>query len=428
MYVKYPPQLKLPILDFKSVGLIIQHEDYSILRRTSFQIFTTNTIIETKKYSFHIGLNTGLFTNGLNTSGMSLSELTDGELIQVDGSAAFISRLGFSYITKNHQLGVASGINSITGLGDITATARTQVNFRNSKFRLMPALIYRLSSNTKSQMEVQARIVYDKKLALTVGYRQEFGPLLQLGLLINTIKASYGSELPSGGNASMGMTHEILMSYSFKLVNAKKLERDSLLRKQKDSLNIVRLDSLRKARLIQHQIKPAKEEPENTLAEPVNADSLANEKTAANEALQADSGRLAEDIISFENIPRHIEKDHTHVIMDHIGFEAGYDILKPYAYQELDKLVSYLKHNKKFKLEIQGHTDNSGSAESNYELSYRRALIVYNYLISRGIDPEKMTVAGYGEERPLRPNDTEENRKLNRRIEIVFVKDSTENK
>ena len=88
----------------------------------------------------------------------------------------------------------------------------------------------------------------------------------------------------------------------------------------------------------------------------------------------------------------------------------------------MDKLYGYIRHRKSLHIEIQGHTDNSGSPKNNLALSKYRAMAVFNYLISGGIDPARMNVVRYGENQPLYPNDSKGNRELNCRIEIVIIR------
>lgn len=420
LFFKYPPQLDLPVLNFRSVGLIVQNESYSFLNRTSVQVFTANTLVGNRYYSLNTGINAGLYMDGFNTDDLNVKELADPQMGLAENQVVFRGRFGVSFDYEKFQLGVATGLKSTEIFDDLTATISNQFDLGHSKFGIVPAVIYRVTKAADSQFEVQLRTIYDRKVAFTAGYRQEYGALFQLSLLINRIKGSYGNEIPQGDRSALGLTHEILMTYRFKLVNAKKQEEEANLRQKRDSLNAARLDSIRRARLLMYQTK--NESKEDT----AQADHQSEDKSdslAVTETSEFEQISGSEKVISFDDIPIHIEEDNTRVVLRHIGFEVGYDILKPYAYKELDKLVTYLKHNKHFKIEVQGHTDNQGSADVNYELSYRRALTVFNYLISRGIASNKMKVVGYGEDRPLYRNDTEEHRELNRRIEIVFLKD-----
>ncbi|GEM_PF-1081587 len=104
-------------------------------------------------------------------------------------------------------------------------------------------------------------------------------------------------------------------------------------------------------------------------------------------------------------------------------FEFNSYSLKPNAYSVLDQVVEYLKGMSYKKIIVSGHTDNVGSKKYNYQLSLKRASAVANYLISKGIPKEKVEIVGYGESRPLYPNNTEENRAKNRRVEIEVLKE-----
>jgi outer membrane protein OmpA-like peptidoglycan-associated protein len=85
----------------------------------------------------------------------------------------------------------------------------------------------------------------------------------------------------------------------------------------------------------------------------------------------------------------------------------------------LDAVVDVMTRNPTIKLEVQGHTDNKGSAQYNYGLSNRRSESVKQYVVSHGIAPSRLTSRGYGFDKPIVPNDTAENRALNRRVQFI---------
>jgi outer membrane protein OmpA-like peptidoglycan-associated protein len=89
---------------------------------------------------------------------------------------------------------------------------------------------------------------------------------------------------------------------------------------------------------------------------------------------------------------------------------------------ELQKLVAFLKKNPKLRVEVQGHTDDTGLAEKNLVLSEKRAQSVVEYLISNHIEEQRLTWAGHGENRPVAGNDTPEGRRMNRRTTIKILK------
>ena len=101
------------------------------------------------------------------------------------------------------------------------------------------------------------------------------------------------------------------------------------------------------------------------------------------------------------------------VLFDFDKFE-----IKPEAYPVLDKIVSLVKQNPQLKMEIQGHTDNVGSAQYNQKLSENRAKAIVDYLVRNGIDPEKLDYRGYGLTQPVASNDTEDGRAENRRVQL----------
>jgi outer membrane protein OmpA-like peptidoglycan-associated protein len=86
----------------------------------------------------------------------------------------------------------------------------------------------------------------------------------------------------------------------------------------------------------------------------------------------------------------------------------------------LDEFIPALKANPNTKIVIAGHTCNLGNAVYNQRLSERRAQAAADYLISRGIAAERLTIFGYGEIRPALSNDTEQGRAKNRRVELTI--------
>lgn len=104
-----------------------------------------------------------------------------------------------------------------------------------------------------------------------------------------------------------------------------------------------------------------------------------------------------------------------------VFYDFNKDFLRQESIVELEKLVAFLQRYPKVKVEISGHTDAIGTEAKNQGLSERRAQSVVRYLIERGIDPKRLVAKGYGELRPIAPNDTEEGRQMNRRTECEII-------
>jgi OOP family OmpA-OmpF porin len=107
--------------------------------------------------------------------------------------------------------------------------------------------------------------------------------------------------------------------------------------------------------------------------------------------------------------------------LDNVYFDQSSYVLRPESYPQLDKLVKTLITTPKLVIEIAGHTDNVGDRRLNQSLSENRAKIITSYLVRNGIPEERLHHTGYGDSRPAALNDTEMNKRKNRRVEFVVV-------
>ncbi|TFH27247.1 MAG: hypothetical protein E4H10_04490 [Bacteroidia bacterium] len=111
----------------------------------------------------------------------------------------------------------------------------------------------------------------------------------------------------------------------------------------------------------------------------------------------------------------------TKVVLDNIYFETGKAILRPESHNALDQVFRFLENNPAMKLEISGHTDNTGSLRINQRLSKDRAKAVVDYLVNLGISQEMLISQGYADTQPVAPNNTVEGREKNRRVEFKVL-------
>ena len=112
-------------------------------------------------------------------------------------------------------------------------------------------------------------------------------------------------------------------------------------------------------------------------------------------------------------------------LSENVLFDLGKADLKPESIKVLD-IISTLIPSISNEIMVQGHTDNipisSGTYKLNWELSTARAITVLRYFIeTKGFDPTRFSATGYGEYKPLVDNSTEENRAINRRVDILIV-------
>ncbi len=127
------------------------------------------------------------------------------------------------------------------------------------------------------------------------------------------------------------------------------------------------------------------------------------------------------DSLFIVNIPlQPIEKGAT-IVLKNIFFETGKYELQNESRVELDKLVMLLNENPNLKIQIDGHTDNVGQEKDNQVLSTNRAKAVIGYLLSKSINMQRLSYKGFGSNRPVAANSTENGKALNRRTELSIT-------
>jgi len=109
------------------------------------------------------------------------------------------------------------------------------------------------------------------------------------------------------------------------------------------------------------------------------------------------------------------------VILKNIFYETDSYLLLPKSEAELNKVIQFLEKNPGIRIEISGHTDNVGSPEYNQILSENRARSVYQYLVNHNIDPVRLVFKGYGLDKPIDTNESNEGRAQNRRTELKIL-------
>ncbi|WP_114749143.1 OmpA family protein [Pleomorphovibrio marinus] len=108
-------------------------------------------------------------------------------------------------------------------------------------------------------------------------------------------------------------------------------------------------------------------------------------------------------------------------VFENIFFDFDKADLKPESISSLSRLMKFLQEHPEVNILIEGHTDNVGGSSYNENLSLKRALAVKEYLMKLGIGENRLETVGRGDKKPLKDNETEENRALNRRIEVIIL-------
>jgi OmpA-OmpF porin, OOP family len=103
----------------------------------------------------------------------------------------------------------------------------------------------------------------------------------------------------------------------------------------------------------------------------------------------------------------------------YINFDTGKSTIKPESKPIINQIVEMLKFKPELKISVEGHTDNAGNPKSNKTLSDDRAKAVVTEIVAQGIDEKRLSAVGYGQDKPIADNATEEGRAKNRRVELV---------
>lgn len=168
----------------------------------------------------------------------------------------------------------------------------------------------------------------------------------------------------------------------------------------------------------------------------VTMEELQKDPTIALHHFEVDSSHLAQEqsivleerkSLSLSLEKEDIKKDEKFVL-DHVYFDSNMDDFKPSSIPALKLLYNFLKKHSDVKIEISGHTDSKGGDEYNMDLSKRRAESVMDFLISKGIEENRLTFTGYGESQPIAKNQNEDGSwnykgmSKNRRTEVKILR------
>jgi len=134
---------------------------------------------------------------------------------------------------------------------------------------------------------------------------------------------------------------------------------------------------------------------------------------------------VADHLDKCPNTPKGLVVDETgcvpegFMVVGEVLFDTNKWNIKPEGQAELDKGVAFLLKNPQLKVEIQGHTDSTGTLAWNTDLAQRRAESVMKYLVSKGVPAGQLKAKGFGPTVPVAPNDTVEGRAKNRRVDFM---------
>jgi type IX secretion system PorP/SprF family membrane protein len=424
-----------------------------------------------ESYKLSVGLGALLNQYSFDNSIMDLYQQGDPSFVGgiqrsmvPDATAGvYLQGKGLNIGFGGHQLFQSSikGIN--TNSPDANKLARHyfvnasyQIAFNNN-FVLTPSAMLKTTSVTDLQADLQVIAQFRNLIGFGLNYRVKQSPSLLLQLHQNRFILGYSYDLPGGAlqNYQNG-SHELVLGYVLRSASDKiDTDNDGVINKKDkcpDQAGPIEnkgcpwgdedgdglTDNLDKCPGMKGPLEnngcPWSDSDGDGLTD--NLDKCPNQKgdIANNGCPKQDSdGDGIEDAL--DNCPMtkgdetnngcpivtETQKKAIDKAITSLEFETGKAVIVSTSFPALDMLAMMLEEKSDWNLLLEGHTDNVGEDNSNMKLSEDRAKAVSNYLIKKGIAAERIDVKFYGETKPVASNDTDEGRRMNRRVDMKFV-------
>jgi outer membrane protein OmpA-like peptidoglycan-associated protein len=291
---------------------------------------------------------------------------------------------------------------------------------------LFPFVVLLFTGCAPSQKEIMAK---DQLERARKAYSQAKAPDIEALAPINTAEA--GKALQAAENAGnteemqhLGYIAEKKALIAVTVAEGKKAERE-MAELSTETANIIAMKREQEAINALQEAEQARLSAQSEAAKAALARKEAEQarlaaRTEAEKAAQAkaEADMLMKELSELK--ARQTERGIVLTIGD-VLFDFGKAYLSPKADRNVQKLAVFLEKYPKRNVLIEGHTDSIGSDSYNMDLSRRRADSVKDRLVGDGIDPSRITTVGYGKKYPAVSNDTDANRALNRRVEVIIL-------
>lgn len=355
-----------------------------------------------KEHNIRLGLTAGYYQFRMNPSGAIAFDLMDNIVNGGSQSASTINtEVGMLYRFKGFELALSSkqiietfsnfGYTGLEGYGlKRHAIGLMSYNFKlNENLSLKPSVLYK-GINNNSQFDINADLNYKDFIFGGLGYRTNVGLIGRVGINIQQLFfIGYAYEVPMQNIAKYSAgSHEIIVGLKF--CKKKKPDLDSLFAEVPD---VRAIDTVYSIEYI--------------------VDTLVVEKVDTI-YINAPEDRAVSD----EEAERVLD-----LASKNLEFEHDKAIILKKSYGDLESLTNMLLIREDLKIRLNGHTDNNGTEEYNLLLSKNRVQSVKEFLISNGVDPNRIEINYYGESKPIADNSTKEGQARNRRVEMHYVRD-----
>jgi type IX secretion system PorP/SprF family membrane protein len=293
----------------------------------------------------------------------------------------------------------------------------------NSDFDIKPSFLFRGAKTTPKQADFNVMGTYNKTVWAQIGYRTNKSLIVALGA--NYLNYSFGyayQKEPQVISDAGGGSHEIQLIARFGCPKkAMNVDIDHVITPVPIAISISNRDT--KAPINANVVianKDGKEVYNKIVNGSASTKLLPGKYTASVSAKNTISQNESFTVSADQNeVELSIQLN---ALDGDVKFETNKSTIKgKESFDLLNELVKIMKDNPSIKIEIGGHTDNVGNAETNKTISQERANACKAYVASKGIASERLTAVGYGQSKPLVANNSEENKAKNRRVEFKII-------
>lgn len=423
-------------------GFHVYNDNTDIIHRVNAQLYYAQKIRFAKDHQISLGVSFGIMQTRIDFNNIVANDIDDSKLLQNTKSAvAFDMNVGLAYQWK--KLTVSFAIPQVVNANARITTqlketkysmkrhfiigASYEVSLKNETWNIEPSVLVKKGSSQPWQVDANVTANWKRIAYLGAGYRLDFGVTIMAAVRIaKAVTLGYGFDVPVSKKVEFSATkgtHEVILGINF----------DRWLKKKKDEPAYAKqsdYDSLvNKVSAMQEKLDSTKQAADSLQAQ-------TEEQGAQIKELKEKVVNMAEEVEKYkkqvaerpvQNFPLDVNEKTTLnpgdiFRLNNVNFAPNSSTLDESSFTELDKVVKYMKNNKKVRIRVLGHTDYKASDEYNGWLSRLRARAVAEYLTSKGISANRMETIGMGKKAPIADNETEEGRALNRRVEVEIEK------
>lgn len=407
--------------DQMGLGFKLNLDQTDILQQFNAAVSYAYRIVLNEKSKLHFGLSGIALQNSINYGDAVIGDYADDVINGGDQSGmTFDAEAGIMYEYDRLKVGISTAHlfesdvdydlpeNRGTGTFERVRQFIAYSSYRfdlNESWTLEPFVLIRNQGPESFQFEINALSTYNEMLYLGAGYRQEAGYIGRVGFQItDELMAAYAYEFGNNGVASYSNgSHEFMLGYNIGKVAEKK---EPKIKKELAPEPVV--EEVKEEPVIE---KIVKEEVEPVIEQVPEPEPVVEELPEPVEEPEP------------EPIPEPAHSEEVEALFqDKIVFSFEGNKIPESIKTELDEIAKILVSNSEERVRVEGHTSTDGTDEQNQIVSTRRANLVKDYLVSKGVQAEQIETKAMLDRELLVPDNTLENKKINRRAEIELIR------